>query len=260
MAVELADGTQTLKASERVARKIRKLIVRGKLKPGDHLPPESEMLPQYGVSRPTLREAIRLVEAEGLLTISQGARRGPQVKHPTSALIAKAAGIALQIQGATLGDVYQTRLLIEPLAARLAAERRPKEAAVVLRAHVPARSDITANPKKVRRDLASFHHRLMEQSGNITLGVIGTALSELMARHNIVVHRKTQELFAGKRHAATATAKQMRIGIRSIERLIDFIERGRSDEAEEHWRLHMRNATSIWPSQIADTSVVDILD
>ncbi len=58
--------------SDEIFEQIRKLIVEGKLRPGDKLPPERELATQMGVSRPTLREAINKLEARGLLEQKQG--------------------------------------------------------------------------------------------------------------------------------------------------------------------------------------------
>src|SRR5690606_34627699 len=70
------------KMAETVAAQLRKMIVRGELKEGDRLMSEAELMAQFGISRPTLREAIRILESESLLTITRGSREGARVNKP----------------------------------------------------------------------------------------------------------------------------------------------------------------------------------
>jgi DNA-binding FadR family transcriptional regulator len=72
------------KAAELVAEALRGRILRRELLPGDRLPAETMLMTQYGVSRPTLREALRLLEAQELLEVRRGARGGGVVRQPSS--------------------------------------------------------------------------------------------------------------------------------------------------------------------------------
>lgn len=74
---------QMPKAAEVVAADVRRRIVRGELRADDALPPETELMSQFGISRPTLREALRILEAEGLVAIRRGARGGARVQAPS---------------------------------------------------------------------------------------------------------------------------------------------------------------------------------
>jgi DNA-binding FadR family transcriptional regulator len=76
------------------------------------------------VSRPTLREAFRILEAESLLTVRGGARGGAQVVTPDLSVAARHVGSLPQVSGTTIGEVYGARLAIEPTAARTLALRR----------------------------------------------------------------------------------------------------------------------------------------
>jgi DNA-binding FadR family transcriptional regulator len=254
--VALTKGNQIRvpKAAEIIAQQIRKSIVRGELKEGDYLPSEAQLLTDYEVSRPTLREAIRILEVEGLLSISRGARRGARIERPSVEIVTKAAGVALQLKGATIGDVYTARMLIEPAAARMAAEHRPKLAAAVLYAQIEREFAATELPElnDVRQEIAIFHELLMEQSGNITLAVVAAALKELVDRHQALVYSRHTNV--------PERLKQIRWGLRSHERLAALIEAGDGPGAEAHWLKHMKNASNFWLGDVADTSVVDILD
>ena len=100
------------KAGEMVAAQLRRQIVLGELKEGDQLPPESVLMEQFGVSRPTLREAFRILEAEGAITVRRGVRGGARVQVPDIGVAARHIGLLLQYRGALLSDVYEVRAVL----------------------------------------------------------------------------------------------------------------------------------------------------
>src|SRR5438477_1979240 len=116
------------KTAELVARDLRSKIVRGELKDGDTLPAEGELVERYSVSRPTLREALRILESEALLTVTRGSRGGPRVHMPDPRLAARHFGLVLQSRGTTLADIYGARLLIEPSCVYLVATTAKRKA------------------------------------------------------------------------------------------------------------------------------------
>ena len=114
------------KAAELIADAVRAQIARGELRPGSPLPNETELLAHFQVARPTVREALRILEAERLVEIVRGARGGARVREPDIRAASAHCALLLQLQGATIADVYEVRLMLEPAAARLAAERAPR--------------------------------------------------------------------------------------------------------------------------------------
>src|SRR3954466_1448701 len=120
----VAAGATTVrspKTAELVAGTLRRMVVDGQLKDGDFLPNEAELMAHFGVSRPTLREAIRVLEAERLVEVRRGSRTGARICVPGPEVVARPAGLLLELSGATLGDVMTARVTIEPPAARLLA-------------------------------------------------------------------------------------------------------------------------------------------
>ena len=111
------------KAASLVADSLRRRIVLGDLVEGDALPNESELMRFYEVSRPTLREALRILETESLISVKRGARGGARVAIPDASVTARHAALVLRLQGTTLEDVFVSRLIIEPAAVRLLAAR-----------------------------------------------------------------------------------------------------------------------------------------
>ena len=117
------DRVHVPKAAELVAASLRRQIVRGQLKEGDALPHESVLMATFAVSRPTLREAFRVLESERLIRVRRGAHGGARVHVPDSDVAARFTGLVLQHRGATVADVLEARALIEPPAAAILARR-----------------------------------------------------------------------------------------------------------------------------------------
>ena len=129
----VASPIRVPKAAELVAAHLRRQIVRGELCEGDALAPEAELMRQFGVSRPTLREAVRILESESLISVTRGARGGARVHMPDVSVATRYSGLLLQTSGTTLADVHLTRSVIEPAAARLLAEEHSEETIALLR-------------------------------------------------------------------------------------------------------------------------------
>src|SRR6201988_5538666 len=115
------------KTAELVAQTLRRMIVDGQLKDGDFLPYEAELMDHFQVSRPSLREAVRVLESDRLVEVRRGSRTGARVRVPGPEIVARPAGLLLELSGATIADVMVARAGIEPMAARvLAASGKPE--------------------------------------------------------------------------------------------------------------------------------------
>src|SRR6266436_1760365 len=95
------DRIQTPKLAHVLADKLRRQIVSGELKPGDTLPSEAHLLEEYGISRPALREAMRVLESEELIAVSRGIRGGAVVLEPTIDKVAQFGRSYLIVHGTT---------------------------------------------------------------------------------------------------------------------------------------------------------------
>src|SRR5947208_4773308 len=122
MELSINERVRVPKTAELVAQVIRSQIVRAELTEGDALPPESELTGRFGISRPTLREALRILESESLITLSRGSRTGAIVHAPTREVADRHTGLLLQAKGVNLADVYEARVAIYASAARDLAE------------------------------------------------------------------------------------------------------------------------------------------
>ena len=99
--------------SELIVDQVRSLIHEGKLKPGDRLPPEREMCERFGVSRVTVREALRVLEASGLVEIHVGAHGGAYVTQPSSDKVRDSIVDLLTLSSVKASDVTEVRMVLE---------------------------------------------------------------------------------------------------------------------------------------------------
>jgi GntR family transcriptional repressor for pyruvate dehydrogenase complex len=121
------DQTEALsrvpKMSEVLADRLRARILGAGLQPGDPLASEPELIAGYGVARATVREALRLLESDGIIEIRRGRGGGILVRQPDLKQSSRSTGLLLAMRGTTLRELFDFRLLVEPEAARAAAER-----------------------------------------------------------------------------------------------------------------------------------------
>jgi DNA-binding FadR family transcriptional regulator len=242
------------KTAEIVADHIRKRIIRGELKEGDSLPPEGQLMATLGISRPTLREAFRILEAESLISVVRGSRTGARVHRPQVESVSRYAGFVLQSQGTTVADIYDARLAIEPFIVRRLAEDRPADAIVRLREEAGRLTALVNEGHYIdfMIGLAEFHRLLVELSGNRTLLLITTILQDIVARYQV-------EYFQRRALPDEAQRKRSLWGIRSFDKLIELIEAGDADGAEAHWRLHITNANKSWVDNADADMLIDTI-
>jgi GntR family transcriptional repressor for pyruvate dehydrogenase complex len=243
-----SDGVRTPKTAELVARTLRQMIVDKSLVDGDFLPTESELMEHFKVSRPTLREAVRVLESERLVEVRRGSRTGARVRVPGPEIVARPAALLLELASATLADVMTARIAIEPQAARILAESGTVAAHEELGRLV---SEIPAAREggQLAHASANLHRRLVELSGNDTLGVIAGMLYEIAERHTTAAI--VQSVVTKPEYAKL---------IKSYSHLVDLVSARNSAGAEQHWRRHMENAGAKLLKGYEKTKVRDIMN
>src|SRR4249920_1515541 len=202
------------KTAELIATLYRRQIVRGELRPGDTLPSEQQLMGQFGVSRPTLREAFRILEAEDLISVKRGSRGGARVTRPSLSVAARYVGLLLQVQGTTIADVYEARMVLEPACARLLARRRTKQDLADLTACI---EELAPEPALWSRQAARFHELIMQRSGSKTLAVQGGVLQDIVATHLAMALSRDR---AGDDELAN-----FRLNVRSYEKLVALVDK-----------------------------------
>jgi DNA-binding FadR family transcriptional regulator len=241
--------TRPREKPQQVADELRRLIISGEVGEGDTLGHEPELIERFGVSRPTLREGLRILEAEGLISVARGVQGGVFVHEPDQRLTARTAALVLQARNVSLSDVFEARTIIEPAAVRLVAgARNHRSSARRLRELIEEEAATIGSPEAFGPANARFHVELVALAGNQTLIIVAEMLSEVVARAVTAVSRVD-----GSESEATR-----RRGVRSQQRLADLVEAGDADGAEDHWRTHMAVVGRLIGRQ--GRSVIDLLD
>jgi DNA-binding FadR family transcriptional regulator len=237
------------KMAQVIAAELRAKILRGDFKPGDSLLSEATLMEQYDVSRPTLREALRLLEAQNLISVRRGSHRGPVVSLPDASVTARAVAIQLQLREATLADVYQFRMIYEPAAARMAAENATGEGVRLLRAIVEEEAKCRGDYKAFAEVSWRFHSVLIGLSKNATMAVVTESLEHISEQHAA----------RGMAVAPDRDEQQAR-SVKAHRKLVDLIEKGAGAEAERFWSRHMAAVADVQKSWLEDQSVTELLD
>jgi len=238
-------------APERVAGHIRNMIVRGVLTHEDNLPTEAQLMDVFKVSRPTMREAMRILELDNLVEVARGPRGGAKVRRFTPELTARVIGQTLQASRTTLQDVFAARAVIEPPAARMAAETNPQVAALTLRKQIIAEYESLALPG-MAHEASAFHIRLVEVSGNQTLALLGRALQQIIITHLYLIQDDAP-------HAPEAVRIEQRQALQAHEKLADLIADGDGPGAEAHWAQHLKRWIPRWLAHMGD-GPLDLLE
>src|SRR5579862_3982807 len=163
-----------------VAQRIMADVDRFSLQPGDRLPPERTMLAEYGVGRGTLRESLRFLEFQGVLSIKAGPGGGPIVRQPDASNLAIALVMLLQISGATFRAIAEARLALEPLMAADAAERISDQALAELKGTLDDMQAGIENRAVFLDANKRFHDVIAWSSGNPVFGLILDAMLDII--------------------------------------------------------------------------------
>ncbi len=242
----------TRSVAEAVASQLRSRILDGDLTDGSELPTEAVLLEEFPVSRPSLREAFRILETEGLLTVRRGKRGGTVITHPTPDTAAYHVGLLLHSRGTTLEDLAAARNLLEPLCAEQAARRRD---------HVSVGRKLAAlaavDPAQVDNGLAfttaavDFHQQLVMAAGNNTLQVLAGILESIWNAQELNWAR------AAVKEGDYPAVSLRREVLKAHQRISQAVEAGDADEAVRLTRGHLKAASPYVASHGGRVRILD---
>lgn len=219
------------KASDVLANELRARILENDLAPGSPLPSEGDLIVEHNLSRGTVREALRLLEAEGFVSIQRGPKGGITVRYPDAQLVSRSLATLLTVDQTPLRNLFEFRKLVEPAAAASAA----REATDEQRAELLALTE----PSSPRRGHAQFHAVLGECIQNELMRVILAALFRVVDWHAGLENvSETDVERAGRAHERIAAAVAARDADAARERMLTHLaafedvmrEQGRLDE------------------------------
>ena len=229
------------KISTQIMQQIRDAIMQGKLKPGQALPQEKDLVTEFGVSKHTLREALRSLETLGFITIRRGAGGGPVVSEIDWSTARDYFSSFLHFQKFTLADLSEVRKLVEPYIARKAAEQITQDNLEELRTvHENCVKAFHANKNVIRNETeVGFHVLLGKYAANPFLWVMLDFANNMLAdaKHKLkpgkdfsakVITAHQRILDAIENHAPELAAQAMFEHICEVEeglKLLDFVDK-----------------------------------
>jgi DNA-binding FadR family transcriptional regulator len=220
--------------AEQVADDLRRRILLGDLADGTALPVEEHLREQYPVSKPTLREAMRVLEAEGLVSVRRGSIGGAVVHRPQSANVAYTLGLVLSSQRVALDEVGAALREVEPACAAACAERADRDEVVV-----PVLRRLQAEAVEVVDDLVAvttssrrFHEAIVDLCGNSPLTIMAGALEGLWSTHESDWAHRVAD-------GAEIPREERLEALDEHARLIDLIATGDADGARRLSAAHL---------------------
>jgi DNA-binding FadR family transcriptional regulator len=219
--------------AEIIAASLRDDILTGKLKEGDSLPRQEDLFTQFRVSLPAVREAMRILENEGLVEVRRGNVGGAIVHLPTAERTAQMIAMVLQTRAASPSDVSGALSYIEPICARLCAARpdRATEVVPALRAAIEAQQAEFAEASRYSLNARRFHETLAQRCGNETMILVIGALETIWSAH--------EPADPAEDPAAAMAERTRRAALRDHEKLLKAIEAGDEGRAASIAGAHL---------------------
>ncbi len=217
--------------AEMVARRVLDMVTSGVLKAGDQLPPERELAEMLGVSRPSVREAIRGLSILGVVRSRQGG--GVYISELDADALLGPIQFFLSLQDVNIRELYDVRRLIESDVARRAAEAISDSALERLEYLLAAQANCVGDPLAFRQSDFEFHEIIWASSNNAFLKRIGESLHVMGLEFR-------------KRRAESATV--LRRSVSDHRRLLDALTSRDPDAAACAAERHMHN---VYDSTIA---------
>ncbi|HEY3763725.1 MAG TPA: GntR family transcriptional regulator [Gaiellales bacterium] len=215
-----------------VVEQLREAILSGRIRPGDRLPGERQLCESFGVGRPTLREALRSLEATGLIEVRPGKGGGSYAVTPSEATLGDALASLVNLRGASLEDLAEFRVDFEGENAAWAARRADAGDIAALEAIVAEARAVAADALR-RRQVASvdvrWHEALARATKNrLRIGIALGIHDAVMRRHAAVMRPADAD-----EHAAAIPA--------DIDRITQAVAAGDGEAARRLMRAHIED-------------------
>jgi DNA-binding FadR family transcriptional regulator len=241
-----------LRMAEQVAAALRSRILAGGLVDGASLPKQDELVAEFGVSYPSVREALRILETEGFITVRRGNRGGAVVHAPDIGTAGYALGLTLQSMQVKAIDLGEALAVLEPLCAARCAQRKDRHETVVPRLRELLATSEACIDDGVAFTKASreFHDTLVGFETNATLRVVVKSLTSLWS----VQEEAWAEAQASR--GSYPSRSERTAAQRAHERLLESIDEGDPEEAARLAHEHLA-ATQRWVGKTLKNGVID---
>jgi DNA-binding FadR family transcriptional regulator len=218
------------RASSSIADQIRQAIVTGRLDQGERLPPERELAEQFGVSRVTVRDALRALEAMGLIEVRVGARGGAFVTVPTGSIVGQTMSDMMMMSAVSPEDIVEARLVVELGTVTLACSRATDEDIEELRALAERAAEGIAAKTYTRELSWDFHALVAAAAHNGAIEGLTQSFRSSLSLHPI----RTRE--GARAHAIT---------VEEHARILDALVRRDAVTARREMAMHLLRGTNL---------------
>lgn len=226
------NALDSMSAAEQIAEQLRAAMIDGSLKPGDRLPSEPELAEGFGVSRPTVREAMKILRGQGVLRTSRGAKGGHFVHHPQTQDIAESLGetycLWFDIGDISVAEVDEAREVVERACVQLAAMRRTHEDIAKMGRLLDSASQSELSIEDFLQLEVEFHQAIAVAAKNRLLNLPMQAIHMVRPRTNRLLKRHNRESIL-EQHVA----------------LYEAIAKGDPQEAETAFNNHLSHLADL---------------
>ncbi|WP_433502948.1 FadR/GntR family transcriptional regulator [Pseudonocardia halophobica] len=231
-----------MKQSEIVARQIVAQILGDGLGEGTRLPTERAMLEEYQVGRSTLREALRLLESRGILSIRTGRDGGPVVRRPRPSDLGEAMTLILQFEGVAFSEVFAARQALEPVLAGMAAKNADQAALDGLRECVDRMTLFIDESSVFHGENLRFHELVASAAGSPVLELLSSAVEWV-----------ADGIAFGSVDAGFSDS-QRRVALTWHERIFKAVASGDATAAEAMMEGHLQDSREAWMYRYNDVT------
>lgn len=218
------EAVRPVRAYQSIVEQVEDRVFRGQLRPGQRLPSEREMTAQFGVSRSTVREALRVLESDGLVRSRPGDPSGPEVLPFSPAVLHKSITRLVHVDEVRLAELVQFRMLLEGSASMLAARLATEDELAGMDAALSAMRAATEHgPEEFNQADVAFHDAVARASRStliqvcsdvvrgVVLGLISPAIATAEDRRELMDRslRHHAELLAAVRSRDGALAARL---------------------------------------------------
>jgi GntR family transcriptional repressor for pyruvate dehydrogenase complex len=219
------------RAFDEIVAQVRGMVRSGELQPGDRLPAERVLAEQFGVSRNTVREALRMMEISGLVALRTGAGGGAFVAKPDPGVAARGLADAFQLNGLSPSDVTEARLWLESTVVRVACERMTEEYLQALYDNVNEAAQAAGEDDWERTALVhvEFHNLLADATGNPVMSILMRSMADLLRELVLAIGPSSDDVI-----------------VRSRRRLLRHLRNRDGDKAAEEMRRYLNRLHRMW--------------
>lgn len=225
--------------AETVAAELRTRILAGD--ENYRLPTQDQLVQDFGVSYPSIREALRILETEGLVTVRRGNVGGAEVHRPDETSAAYHLGLALQGARVTLGDLAAGLRMLEPMCAAECAGRPDRAETVVpiLTENIEKSAELLDDGVAFTHTAREFHDLIVAHTPNLTVRyVVSTLVALWSAQEEAWAEASTEQ-------GEYPSSEEANAVVRTHRRIAKEIEAGRAAEAERLYRTHLAASQAV---------------